>query len=150
MLLLSSKCSRPRGRWENFFRKAIRRTILRSGYSFWRDGTISPYSAKDLPQLHQFGPKTVPGIFLGCALYAGGIWKGDILVADIEELEKMDASESRAKRFNAKGVLTPQHGDKFISPVDGTVKLSGRDQVLRTFTLIRDNPERGEEQENLL
>ena len=27
----------------------------------------------------------------GCALYAGGIWKGDILVADIEELENLDA-----------------------------------------------------------
>ena len=33
----------------------------------------------------------------GYALYAGGIWKGDILVVDIEELEKMDASEIYAK-----------------------------------------------------
>ena len=33
-------------------------------------------------------------MFLGYALYAGGIWKGDILVADIEELETMDASKS--------------------------------------------------------
>ena len=33
---------------------------------------------------------------------------------------------------------------------DGTVKLSGGDQVLRTSTLIRDSPDRGEEQRNLL
>ena len=37
-----------------------------------------PISAKDLSRLHQCGPKVLPGIFLGYALYAGGIWKGDI------------------------------------------------------------------------
>ena len=39
-------------------------------------------------------------------------------------------------------------GDNFIFPVaDGTGKISGGDQRLRTSTLIRDRPERGEEQE---
>ena len=33
---------------------------------------------------------------------------------------------------------------------DGTVKLSGGDQVLRTSPLIRDHPDRGEEERNLL
>ena len=37
--------------------------------------------------------KVLPGLFLGYALYAGEIWKGDTMVADIEELETMDASE---------------------------------------------------------
>ena len=69
-----------------------------------------PISAKDLSKLHQFGPEVLPGIFLGYALHAGGIWKGDILVADIEELEEMDASEIYAKRINAKEVLTPMSG----------------------------------------
>ena len=49
-------------------------------------------SAKDLSRLHQFGKKVLPGKFLGYVLYAVGIWKGDILLADREELEKMDAS----------------------------------------------------------
>ena len=41
-------------------------------------------------------------------------------------------------------------GEKFIFPIaDGTVKLSGGDQVLRISTLIRDRPDRGEEQGNL-
>ena len=93
----------------------------------------------------------MPDIFLGDVLYAGGIWKGDIKVADIEELEEMDASEIYAKRLIAKEVLTFVGGEQFIFPIaDGTVKLSGGDQVLRTFTLIRDNPDRGEVQENLL
>ena len=61
-----------------------------------------PISAKDQSGLHQFGPKVLPGIFLGYVLYAGGIWKGDIVVADIEELEQMDASDIHARRLNAK------------------------------------------------
>ena len=72
-----------------------------------------------------------------------------ILVADIEELEQMDASEIYAKRLNAKEVLTPMGGEQFIFPIaDGTVQLSEGDQVLRTSTSIRERPDRGEEQGN--
>ena len=67
-----------------------------------------PISAKDTSRLQQFGPKVLPGIFLDCALYAGGIWKGDIMVADVEKLEEMDASELHARRLTAKEVSTPQ------------------------------------------
>ena len=53
-----------------------------------------------------------------------------IIVADIEELEQMDASEIYAKKLNAKEVLTPMSGEKFIFPIeDGTVKLSGGDSL---------------------
>ena len=109
-----------------------------------------PISAKDLSRLHQFGPKVLPGIFLRYSLHAVRIWKGDILVADTEELEQMDASELHARRLNAKEVFTPMNGEKFIFPnADGSVKLSGGDQVLRTSTLIRDRTDRGEEQGNV-
>ena len=64
-------------------------------------------SAKDMSRLYQFGSKVLPGLFLGYVLCAGRIWKGDIVVADIEELEDMDASELHARRLNAKEVLTP-------------------------------------------
>ena len=104
-----------------------------------------PITLKDQSRIHQFGKKVLPGLFLGCALYAGGIWKGDILVADIEELETMDASEIDLKRLNAKEVILPKEHGKFIFPVaDGRIKLSGRDQELRTSTLIREHPIRGE------
>ena len=42
------------------------------------------------------------------------IWKGDILVADLEELETMDASEIHSKRLNAKEVIFPKENGKFI------------------------------------
>ena len=62
-----------------------------------------PISAKDLSRLHQCGAKVLPGIFLGYEKYAVRIWKGDILVADFEELEKMNASEIHAKKTQCKG-----------------------------------------------
>ena len=103
-----------------------------------------PISAKDQSRIHQFGKKVLPGLFLGYALYAGGIWKGDILVADIEELETMDASEIYSKRLNAKEVIFPKQG-KFIFPIaDGRIKTPGGDQDLRTSTLVRHRPIRGE------
>ena len=40
-----------------------------------------PISSKDQSRIYQFGQKVLPGLFLRDALYAGGIWKGDILVA---------------------------------------------------------------------
>ena len=101
--------------------------------------------------IEQFGKKMSPDTFLGYALHAVWIWKGDILGADIEELEKMDASEIHAKRLNAKEVLTPMNAEKFIFPIaDGKVKLSGGHPILRTSTLIQERPERGEEQGNLV
>ena len=73
------------------------------------------------------------------------------MIADIEELEEMDASEIHAKRLDAKDVSTPMKGELIIFPIaDGTIKLSGGGQVLRTSTLIGDSPDRGEERGNLL
>ena len=61
-----------------------------------------------------------------------------MMVADIEELETMDASEIYSKRLNAKEVIFPKENGKFIFPVaDGRIKFAGRDQELRTSTLIR-------------
>ena len=54
------------------------------------------------------------------------------MVADIEELEEMDASELNARR------------SMIFPAADGRINLSGRDQELRTPTLIREHPIRGE------
>ena len=62
-----------------------------------------PIFAKDQSRIHQFGEKIFLGLFLGYALYAGGIWKGDVLIADLEELETMDASTIYSKRLKYKG-----------------------------------------------
>ena len=45
------------------------------------------------------------------------------MVADIEELETMDASEIYSKRLNAKEVIFPKENGEFIFPVaDGRIK----------------------------
>ena len=73
-----------------------------------------PFIAKDQSRIHQFGKKVLPGLFLGYTLYAGGIWKGDVLVADLEELETMDASEIYSKRLNAKEVIFPKEDNSYL------------------------------------
>ena len=104
-----------------------------------------PITAKDQSRIHQFGKKVLPGLFLGSALYAGGIWKGDVLIADLEVLETMDASEIYSKRLNAKEVIFPKEKGEFIFPIaDGRIKPPGGDQDLRTSTLRRQRPVRGE------
>ena len=103
-----------------------------------------PITAKDQSRIHQFGKKVLPGFFLGYALYAGGIWKGDLLIADLEQLETMDASEIYPKRLNAKEVIFPKQGEFIFPIVNGRIKTSGEDQELRTSTLARHRPIQGE------
>ena len=103
-----------------------------------------PKPAKDQSRIHQFGKKVLPGLFLGYALYAVGIWKGDVLVADLQELETMDASEIYSKRPKAKEVILPKENGKYFPVADGRIKLPLGDQDLRTSTLIRQRPIRGE------
>ena len=103
-----------------------------------------PITAKDQSRIHQFGKKVLLGLFLGYALYAGGIWKGDVLIADLEELETMDASEIYSKRLNAKEVIFPKQGEFYFPIADGRIKTAGGDQELRTSTLVRHRPTQGE------
>ena len=46
--------------------------------------------------------------FKDMLLFAGEIWEEDILIAEIEELEKLDASEIFPRRLNAREVLKTQ------------------------------------------
>ena len=88
-----------------------------------------PITAKDQLIIHQFGKKVLTGLFLGCALYAGRTWRGDVLVADFEELETMDASEIYSKRLNAKEVIFSQRKKEnlfFQSQMDESNPLEGK------------------------
>ena len=106
--------------------------------------SITLYLRKISPESINLERKFFLDLFLGYALYAGGIWKGDVLIADLEELETMDASEIYSKRLNAKEVIFPTEGE-FIFPIaDGRIKTPGGDQELRTSTLIRPRPIQGE------
>ena len=99
-----------------------------------------PITAKDQSRIHQFGKKVLPGLFLGYALYAAGIWKGDTMVADFEELETMDASEIYSKRLNAKEVIFPKENGEFFPAADGRIKTLGGDQDPHTHTTHTHTP----------
>ena len=59
-----------------------------------------PTSSRGQARLHQFGKKILPGIFMGCALIAGGIWKGDILILEIFDASEVYPEDSmRKKKF---------------------------------------------------
>ena len=105
-----------------------------------------PISPRDQSIIHQFGKKVLPGLFLGYELVAGRIWKGDLLFADLQYLEKLEASEIYPRRINAKEALIWQRHDEFIFPEpDGTAKLSGRDYEFREPTLRREPTVRSED-----
>ena len=78
-------------------------------------------------------------------MFAKRIWEEDILTAEIEELEKLDASETYPRRLNAKEVLITQKDGELIFPVaDGSAKLSGRDYEFQEPTLRRESTVRRE------
>ena len=56
----------------------------------------------------------------------------------------MDASEIYSKRLNAKEVIFPKEGEFTFPIAHGRIKTPGEDQELRTSTLIRPRPSRGE------
>ena len=96
-----------------------------------------PISARDQSRFHQFGKKILSEVFLGYASIAGGIWKGDVLIADIEELENMEVSEVYLRRINTKEVLTSQKEEEFVFP--GQMKR----QICHKETTKSENPLQG-------
>ena len=141
MLLLSAKRSRPVIGRETPCEQRFREPVSGPIFSFGSMIEYHPTSAKDQSR----------GIFLGYALHAGGSWNGIIMVADIEELEQLDAWEVHARRLNAKEVLMPKNGEMFSFLVaHGKVKLSGRDQVFRRTISVQDYPARGEKHIDVL
>ena len=63
---------------------------------------------------------------------------GDLLVADIEELENMEASEVHPRRINAKEVLTPQRSEHF-----SISQLQMEQQKCQEETTNSENPLQG-------
>ena len=77
-------------------------------------------------------------------MYAGGIWEGDVLVADLEKLETMDASEIYSKKTQCERSDISQTRRIYFPVADERIKFAGGDQDLRTSTSIRHRPIQGE------
>ena len=107
--------------YERRFGKPFKGPIIPSGSLV----EYCPISAKDQSRIHQLGKKVLPELFLGYALYAGGSWKGDILVADVEEVETMDAPEIYSNKPNAEEVIFHKEHEKIVFPAaDGSNQTS--------------------------
>ena len=103
------------------------------------------FSAEDQSRHHQFGKKVLE-YSSDIASFARKIWKGDILVADIEELDTLDASDIHARRLNAKRGNDAQKGVNTFFPIaDGTAKLFGRNYGVREPTPRRKQLARSED-----
>ena len=102
-------------------------------------------STKYQARLHQFGKKVFPGIFMGYALHAGRSWTGDILAADVDELQENDASEDYVKKINTKEVFVPKKEHFIFLCANGIVTLAGKGSEVRTSDQIQQNTEEGKE-----
>ena len=137
MFLSSAQRSRLLVRWKIPYERRFGEQFSGPIFPFGSSIEYHPISLKDKAKLHLFARKVLPGIFFGYALYAGGIWKGDILVAD--------ASEIYARRLNAKEVLIPKRRDYLIFPyADGTITLAGKREEVRIPIPTRYVPDSGE------
>ena len=90
-----------------------------------------PISAKGQSRLHMFGAKVLPGIFLGYVLFAAGIWKGDIMVADIEELDEMGRILTPRPKAQCKGSVNAAKKWKLHIPLSQMEQLKslGEDKI---------------------
>ena len=138
-------CSRSLGRWENTckrrFGEPLKGQVIRFGamveYHF-----LQKTSQGSINLLRKF----LPDIFLGSALRAERIWQGDILVADIEELEKLDASEVRVRRTqcNRRSSRTKKKKRRTF-PNRRWNLMFGRDCEVRGSLQRREQPVRSED-----
>ena len=146
----SAKHSRSLVWWKDTLWEAVRSTISWPSDSVWSDGRKSAYFCSRLVATASVRSKSL-------ARYIP--W---ICVARGENLERRHLGRrywgigrdgriwNLREKTRCKGSVNAHEWWKIIfSVADGTVKLSESDQVLRTSTLIRDSPDRGEEQGNL-
>ena len=105
-----------------------------------------PISAKDQSRIHQFGKKDLTWIVPWIRFLRGGEFgRATYWLQTLKSWKRWTHRKSTQKRLNAKEVIFPKENGKFIFPVaDGRIKFVGGDQELRTSTLIRDHPIRGE------
>ena len=144
MLHLSTKRHRSTFWWEDTLWKM-----------FWQPfkGPIIPFgslveyyfiTAKDQSRIHQFGKKVLPGLFFGHALYVGEFGRVTYWSKTLRSWRRWTHRKSTRKDSMRKRWYFPKRGE-FIFPIgDGWIKTLGGDQDLRTSTLIRQRPLRGE------
>ena len=72
------------------------------GMTVWSNGLISLYFCEEYIEITSIWSKSLARYIPWTCIKRGRIWNGVIMIADIEELEEMDASEIHTRRLNAK------------------------------------------------
>ena len=70
---------------------------------------------------------------------AAGNWKGDILAADVEELQNNATSQIYFKRPNSKEVIVQKEGDVFVFHCADFQKLEGKGREVQSFDELRQD-----------
>ena len=139
MLLLSAKRPGPPGRREDAIWKTIWKTIPRAKNTLWSNGWISSDFTERSGEDSSIWQESITRNLSWLWTDQGGKFGEEIfLIANLEDLEKLDASDLYLRRINAKEVLIRQKNEFIFSIADGTAKLSGRDCELRVPTPRRE------------
>ena len=86
------------------------------------DRTLSDFCDRPVQTPPVWKKKSLQASSHGTYCMRERIWKGDAPVADVEELDNLDASEIHARRLNA-----PETGEEFVLPFAiWSVKFAGR------------------------
>ena len=105
-----------------------------------------PISIRDQFRLHQFGKRVLPGIFLGYALIAVRIWKGDILIADQKNWRQWTHQKHTHDESMQKRSIDFTKGRRICIPNRRWYsKLSGRDFEFQEPTPRRERTVWGED-----
>ena len=109
--------------------------FLWSNYSLYIDGWLSPsFFERPVNTSPVRLKRSYQASSLVMCCNPAGIWTGDILVADVENQEKSDASEIHAWRPNAEEVPSPQRREEFAFLFAvGLVKLTRLDRPILKF-----------------
>ena len=113
---------------------------------FWKTGKLR--TNEDLGnhlkyKLFHYRRESITGDLCRICFDRGRIWKGDILIADIEELENFDALEHLSKKVECKrSPENPQRRRICVLVADGSARSSARDDEFQEPTLRRESPKR--------
>ena len=130
-----------RRNWKNSPWKTIRRTIQGTDHSICSNCRIpSDFNKRSIQTSPTWKVSFTWKYFQDTHWSRRWTWKGDILTADLEELEKMDASEIYPRRDKVKEILISQKEKEIKFPkTDGEAKLSGRERIPRTHSKAGTN-----------
>ena len=132
--------------WEDALWKTFWAAIQRTNHSVWFIGWVLPYFCERPGNNPSIWNESLTWIVLRIRSLCGGNLEGWLLGCRHWRVGKRwTHQKSTLKDSMQKEVIFPKENGKFKFPVeDGRITLSGRDQELRTSTLIRERPIRGE------